>query len=204
MFLKWPKKSHFGRNVWKYSLMNTIQASFDTTVWQMTEMFQWPKSQRKWPKCLIEKYPAHKQQMNQNQRDNVKTSITVNFPLYKHKLFFSHMHLREIKRLFYVMLDAGGNVGFVCVALVDKEDVHHVDLELQLPEVGNVRKNMSCASSHCFRINRCWISRSKKRVLLSICRFKDKLFSHQSGADLVQMVWRSFALTNFTLKSHCT
>jgi len=31
-------------------------ASFDTTVRQMTEMFQWAKYlSKKWPKCLIEK-----------------------------------------------------------------------------------------------------------------------------------------------------
>jgi len=36
--------------------MNTVMASFNTTMRQMTEMFQWPKCLRKkWPKCLSEK-----------------------------------------------------------------------------------------------------------------------------------------------------
>ena len=39
--------SHFGQNVWKYKITNTVTASFDTTVRQMTEMphrkkrFEW-------------------------------------------------------------------------------------------------------------------------------------------------------------------
>jgi len=37
------KSNHFGENVWKYRLMNTAVASFNTTVRQMTEMSQWPK-----------------------------------------------------------------------------------------------------------------------------------------------------------------
>jgi len=44
MFLKWSKNlSHFSQNVWKYRLMNTAMVSFNTTVRQMAEMFQWPK-----------------------------------------------------------------------------------------------------------------------------------------------------------------
>jgi len=35
--------SHFDQNVWKYRLMNIATVSFNTTVRQMTEMFQWPK-----------------------------------------------------------------------------------------------------------------------------------------------------------------
>jgi len=36
--------------------MNTVTASFNTTVIQMTEMSQWPKClNQKWPKCLNEK-----------------------------------------------------------------------------------------------------------------------------------------------------
>ena len=60
MFLKWPKKlSHFGQNVWKYKLMNTLTARFNTAVRQMTEMFQWPKFlSQKWPKCSSEKKQA--------------------------------------------------------------------------------------------------------------------------------------------------
>jgi len=42
--------------------MNTVTASFNTTVIQMTEMSQWPKClNQKWPKCLNEKkkqYPT--------------------------------------------------------------------------------------------------------------------------------------------------
>jgi len=34
--------SHFGQNVWKHRLKNTVEASFNITVRQMTEMFQWP------------------------------------------------------------------------------------------------------------------------------------------------------------------
>jgi len=34
------KLSHFGQNVSKYRLMNTVTASFNTTVRQMTEMSQ--------------------------------------------------------------------------------------------------------------------------------------------------------------------
>jgi len=45
------KLSHFGQNVWKYSLKNTAMVSFNATMRQMTEMFQWPK----WPKCFSEK-----------------------------------------------------------------------------------------------------------------------------------------------------
>jgi len=37
------KLSHFGQNVSKYRLKNTVMVSFNTTVRQMTEMFQWPK-----------------------------------------------------------------------------------------------------------------------------------------------------------------
>ena len=40
--------SHLGQNGWKYSLMNTVTASSNTTVRQMIEMFQWPI-------CLSEK-----------------------------------------------------------------------------------------------------------------------------------------------------
>jgi len=40
------KLSHFGQNLSKYRLKNTVMASFNTTVRQMTEMLQWPK-------CLI-------------------------------------------------------------------------------------------------------------------------------------------------------
>ena len=44
-FLKWPKKlSHFGQNVWKYRLQNTVMVSFNTTVRQMTKMFQRKKT----------------------------------------------------------------------------------------------------------------------------------------------------------------
>jgi len=32
------KFSHFSQNVWKYQLMHTVKASFDTTVGQMTEI----------------------------------------------------------------------------------------------------------------------------------------------------------------------
>ena len=41
MFWYYRKKlSHFGQNIWKYRLMNTVTASFNTTVRQMTEMPQ--------------------------------------------------------------------------------------------------------------------------------------------------------------------
>jgi len=51
------KNCHFDQNVWKYRLMNTCTASFDTTVRQMTEMSQWPKCHsKKWPKCLSDKH----------------------------------------------------------------------------------------------------------------------------------------------------
>jgi len=47
--------SHFGQNVWRYRLMNTVMVSFNTTVRQMTEMFQWPKCLNKIRrKCLSE------------------------------------------------------------------------------------------------------------------------------------------------------
>jgi len=40
-FLKWPNKlGHFGQNVWKYRLINTVMVSFDTTARQMTEISQ--------------------------------------------------------------------------------------------------------------------------------------------------------------------
>ena len=44
--MKWPKKitaSHFSQNVRKYRLKNTVMVSFNTTVRQMTKIFQWPK-----------------------------------------------------------------------------------------------------------------------------------------------------------------
>jgi len=44
MFLKWPKKKDFGQNVWKYGLMNTDTASFDTTLRQMTKVSQQKKT----------------------------------------------------------------------------------------------------------------------------------------------------------------
>jgi len=47
------KLNHFGQNVWKYRLKNTVVASFNTTVRQMTEMFLWPK-------CLSEKKQFHR------------------------------------------------------------------------------------------------------------------------------------------------
>jgi len=48
--------SHFGQNVWKYGLKNTVTVSFYTTARQMTEMFRWPKCISKtWPKCFSEK-----------------------------------------------------------------------------------------------------------------------------------------------------
>jgi len=39
------KLSHFGQNVWKYRLINTVTASFNTTLRQMTEMSQRKKKQ---------------------------------------------------------------------------------------------------------------------------------------------------------------
>jgi len=36
------KNCRFGQNVRKYRLVNTVTASFYTTVRQITEMFQWP------------------------------------------------------------------------------------------------------------------------------------------------------------------
>jgi len=39
----WQKLSHFGQNVWKYRLISTVAAGFDTTVRQMTEKSQGPK-----------------------------------------------------------------------------------------------------------------------------------------------------------------
>ena len=50
------KLSHFGQNVWKCRLRSTVLVSFNTSVIQMTEMFQWPKCLKKWPKRL--KKPA--------------------------------------------------------------------------------------------------------------------------------------------------
>ena len=63
MILKWSKKlSHFGRNVWKCRLRNTVTVSFNTTVRQMTEIFQWPKClSKKWSKCLSAKKTDFKQ-----------------------------------------------------------------------------------------------------------------------------------------------
>jgi len=56
----WKILSHFGQNVWKYRLKNTVMVSFDTTVRQMTEMFQCPKClSKKWPKCFSEKKQAY-------------------------------------------------------------------------------------------------------------------------------------------------
>jgi len=50
------KTFFFGQNVWHYRLMNTAMASFNTTVRQMTEMFQWPKCRsKKMTKCISEK-----------------------------------------------------------------------------------------------------------------------------------------------------
>ena len=50
------KLSHFGQNVWKYWLINTVMVSFNITVRRMTEMSQWPKClSQKWVKCLCEK-----------------------------------------------------------------------------------------------------------------------------------------------------
>jgi len=37
------KLSHFGQNVRKYRLINTVTASINTTVRHVTEIFQWPK-----------------------------------------------------------------------------------------------------------------------------------------------------------------
>ena len=50
------KFSHFGQNIWKYRLINTVKVSSTTTVSQTTEMFQWPIClSKKWPKSLSEK-----------------------------------------------------------------------------------------------------------------------------------------------------
>jgi len=43
----WKKLSHFGQNIWKYKLKITVMASFNATVGQMTEIFQWPKCHSK-------------------------------------------------------------------------------------------------------------------------------------------------------------
>ena len=41
--LFWPVKfSHFGQKVWNYRLMNTVLPNLNTTVRQITEMFEWP------------------------------------------------------------------------------------------------------------------------------------------------------------------
>jgi len=47
--------SHFSLNVWKYRLMNTVMASFHTTVRQMTKMFQRKRNPRaaKFPAFLF-------------------------------------------------------------------------------------------------------------------------------------------------------
>jgi len=47
MFYYRKKLSHFGQNVCKCRLMNTVTASFDRTVRQMTEMSQRKKKQDK-------------------------------------------------------------------------------------------------------------------------------------------------------------
>jgi len=50
------KSSNFGQNFWKYRRMNTVMTTFDTTVRQMTEMFQSSKCHsKKRPKGLSEK-----------------------------------------------------------------------------------------------------------------------------------------------------
>ena len=52
----WKKLSHLGQKIWKYRLRNTVTVGFNTTVRQMTEMFQWQKClSKKWPKCLNER-----------------------------------------------------------------------------------------------------------------------------------------------------
>ena len=40
------KESQFGHNVWKFSLVNIVALSFNTTVGQMTEMSQRKKKNR--------------------------------------------------------------------------------------------------------------------------------------------------------------
>jgi len=55
MIYKWPKKVSLVRisKIMPSRLMNTAMASFNTTVRQMTETFQWPKFlSKKWPKRL--------------------------------------------------------------------------------------------------------------------------------------------------------
>ena len=44
------KLRYFVQNIWKYRIKNNVMASFNTTVRQMTEMFQWPKyfSKNEW------------------------------------------------------------------------------------------------------------------------------------------------------------
>jgi len=45
IFCTWLKiLSQFGHNVWKYRLMNYVTESFNTTMEQMTEMFQQNKT----------------------------------------------------------------------------------------------------------------------------------------------------------------
>jgi len=53
------KLSHFGHNVWKYSLMNIVTASFITTMRQMTKMFQWLKCLSKNDRNVSAKKTAH-------------------------------------------------------------------------------------------------------------------------------------------------
>ena len=55
--------SHFGQNVWIYRLKNTVVVSCNTTVRQMTEMFQWPK-------CLSKKMT----EMHQRKKTRYKTA----------------------------------------------------------------------------------------------------------------------------------
>jgi len=51
----WKKLSHFGQILWKYRLENNVMASFETTVRQITEMFQCPKCVSKMTKMCSEK-----------------------------------------------------------------------------------------------------------------------------------------------------
>jgi len=81
------KSSHFGQNVWKYGLKCTVTASFNTTVRQMTEMFQWPKCLNEiWPKYLNKIWPKCL-----SERKQLRTALTAALTLSKVKNASSKM-----------------------------------------------------------------------------------------------------------------
>jgi len=85
------KLSHFGQNVEKYRPMNTVTATFNTTVRQMTELFHWPK-------CLSKKMTEMSQRKKKQVQGYSKQGKTSkNYTCFTLRRFEFLIHLQSKK-----------------------------------------------------------------------------------------------------------